>query len=62
MNKYIVRIARNETTVYDVEVTAKSEYDAEKNAYKKFAKGDYVDSRVVYGEEDTHEIEEIENV
>ena len=59
MKKYIVRIARNETTVYDVEVTAKSEYDAEKNAYKAFAKGDYVDENVVYGEEETHEIEEV---
>lgn len=59
MRKYIVRIARNETTVYEVEVTAKSEYDAEKNAYKKFAKGDYVSEEVVYGEEETHEIEEL---
>ena len=59
MKSYIVRIARNETTIYEVEVNAKSEYDAEKNAYKKFANGDYVDSRVVYGEEDTHEIEEV---
>ena len=62
MKNYIVRIARNETTVYEVEVTANSEYDAEKNAYKKFAQGDYVSEKVVYGEEDTHEIEELDHV
>ena len=56
MNKYTVYIARNETTLYEVEVTAANEYDAEKNAYKKFNKGDYESEKVVYGEEETHEI------
>ena len=60
MKKYQVLIARNETTVYTVEVEAESEYDAEKNAYKKFATGDYEDSDIVYAEEDTHEINEVE--
>jgi len=61
MPKYQVQIARNETTVYTVEVEAASEYDAEKNAYKKFANGDYEDEDIVYGEEETHSIEELEN-
>ena len=56
MKNYIVYIARNETTLYGVEVTAQSEYDAEKNAYKKFSNGDYISEKVVYGEEETHEI------
>jgi hypothetical protein len=60
MPKYQVQIARNETTVYTVEVEAASEYDAEKNAYKKFANGDYEDEDIVYGEEETHSIEELE--
>jgi hypothetical protein len=64
MPKYEVLIARNETTVYTVEVNAKNEKDAEKKAYKRFGKNDYEDSEVVYGEEETHEInclEEEEN-
>jgi len=64
MPKYEVLIARNETTVYTVEVYANSEKDAEKKAYKRFGKNDYENSKVVYGEEETHEInclEEIEN-
>jgi hypothetical protein len=60
MKKYEVLIARNETTVYTVEVMAKSEEDAEKKAYVKFGKNDYEDEDVVYGEEETHEINELE--
>jgi len=56
MPKYEVLIARNETTVYTVEVDAKNEKDAETKAYKRFGKNDYEDSEVVYGEEETHEI------
>jgi hypothetical protein len=60
MKKYEVLIARNETTVYTVEVMAKSEEEAEKKAYVKFGKNDYEDEDVVYGEEETHEINELE--
>jgi hypothetical protein len=59
MKTYQVQIARNETTVYTIEVTAASEYDAEKNAYKKWANGDYQSEKIVYGEEETHAIEEV---
>ncbi len=58
MKNYIVQIARNETTIYSIEVMAASEYDAEKNAYKKFNNGDYEREKVVYGEEETHSIDE----
>jgi hypothetical protein len=60
MKKYEVLIARNETTVYTVEVMAKSEEDAEKKAYARFGKNDYEDEEVVYGEEETHEINELD--
>ncbi len=60
MKKYEVLIARNETTIYTVEVEAKNEKEAEKKAYKKWAEVDYKHSKVVYGEEETHEINEID--
>jgi hypothetical protein len=60
MKKYEVLIARNETTIYTIEVMAKSEDEAEKKAYVKFAKNDIEDEEVVYGEEETHEINELE--
>lgn len=60
MKKYEVLIARNETTMYTVEVMAKSEEEAETKAYARFNKNDYDDEDVVYGEEDTHEINEID--
>lgn len=60
MKSFRVYIARNETTLYEIEVTAANEYDAEKNAYKKFSNGDYESEKIVYGEENTHDIEEIE--
>jgi hypothetical protein len=60
MKKYEVLIARNETTIYTIEVKAKNEDEAEKKAYKKWDKGDYEDGDVVYGEEETHEINEID--
>jgi len=60
MKKYQVLIARNETTVYTIEVKARSEDEAEKKAYKKWAENDYKNSKVVYGEEETHEINEVE--
>ena len=59
MKKYQVLIARNETTVYTIEVKARSEDEAEKKAYKKWAENDYKHSKVVYGEEETHEINEV---
>jgi hypothetical protein len=62
MSKYEVLIARNETTVYTVEVDANSEKDAEKKAYKRFGINDYDDSEVVYGEEETHEINCLEEI
>jgi hypothetical protein len=60
MKKYEVLIARNETTMYTIEVMAKSEDEAEKKAYVKFAKNDIEDEEVVYGEEETHEINELD--
>jgi hypothetical protein len=60
MKKYEVLIARNETTVYTVEVMAKSEEEAEKKAYVRFGRNDYEDEEVVYGEEETHEINELD--
>jgi hypothetical protein len=62
MSKYEVLIARNETTVYTVEVDANSEKDAEKKAYKRFGINDYDDSEVFYGEEETHEINCLEEI
>jgi hypothetical protein len=59
MKKYQVLIARNETTVYTIEVKARNEDEAEKKAYKKWAENDYEDEDVVYGEEETHEINEV---
>ena len=41
--------------VFDTAAAA-NEYDAEKNAYKKFNNGDYESEKIVYGEEETHEI------
>jgi hypothetical protein len=60
MKKYEVLIARNETTIYTIEVKAKNEDEAEKKAYKKFGQNDYENSKVVYGEEETHEVNEID--
>lgn len=60
MKHYEVLIARNETTVYTVKVKARNEKDAEKKAYKKWADGDYEDEEVVFGEEETHEINEVD--
>jgi len=60
MKKYEVLIARNETTIYTIEVMAKSEDEAEKKAYVKFAKNDIEDEEVVYGEEETYEINELD--
>jgi hypothetical protein len=60
MKKYEVLIARNETTMYTIEVMAKSEDEAEKKAYVKFAKNDIEDEEVVYGEEETYEINELD--
>ena len=59
MKKYEVLIARNETTIYTIKVKAKNEDEAEKKAYKKWAENDYEKSKVVYGEEETHEINEL---
>jgi hypothetical protein len=60
MKKYEILIARNETTVYTIEVNAKNEAEAEKKAYKKWAVGDYLSENIVYGEEETHEINEVD--
>ena len=62
MPKYEVLIARTETTLYTIEVNAKNQEEAEEKAYKKWAKGDYEDEDVVYGEEETYEINEIEDI
>jgi len=59
---YEVLIARNETTVYTIEVEAKNEKDAEKLAYQRYGKGYWDDEDVVYGEEQTHEINYIKDL
>lgn len=59
MKKYEVLIARNETTVYTIEVNAKTEEEAEEKAYEKFCQNDYKNSKIVYGEEETYEINQI---
>lgn len=57
--KYKVYIARNETTVYTIEVNARNEKEAENKAKKRYDKNDYDYSKVVYGEEEVHDIEEV---
>jgi hypothetical protein len=57
MKKYQVQIARTETTVYFVDVVASDEDTAKELAYERFNDNDYDDSKVVYGEEFTHDIE-----
>lgn len=61
MPKYLVQIARTETTVYGVEVSARNEEKAEELAYKKFLEGDYHFEDIVHAEEGTHDIE-VQNV
>lgn len=58
MPKYLVQIARTETTVYGVEVSARNAEKAEELAYKKYEEGDYHFEDIVHAEECTHEIEE----
>jgi hypothetical protein len=61
MPKYRVAIARNETTVYYIDVDAENESDAEKIAFEEYyIEGDYVSKEVVWAEEDVHEIKEIQ--
>lgn len=62
MSKYMVCIARNETTVYTMIVNARSEKEAEKKAVKRYENGDYDDEDVVYGEEEVHCVEEVEDI
>ena len=57
--KYKVSIARTETTLYFVEVEAESEIEAENLASDKYDEGDYDSSKIVWGEEMIHEVEEI---
>ena len=59
MKKYQVAIARHETTVYYIDVVASDEETAEEFAYERFNENDYDDSKVVYGEEEVHSIEEV---
>lgn len=59
MKKYQIQIARTETTVYFVDVVASDADTAEELAYERFNENDYDDSKVVYGEENTHEVIEL---
>lgn len=59
ITKYRVAIARNETTVYYIDVRAHDEVDAEEIAMAAYDVGEYDDSKVVYGEEEVHSIEVI---
>lgn len=59
MPKYNVQIARTETTVYYIEVEAEDEGQAEELACDRYNQNDYDQSKVVYGEEEVHSIEEI---
>lgn len=59
MKKYQVAIARNETTVYYIEVEAEDEGQAEELACDRYNENDYDHSKVVYGEEEVNSIEEI---
>jgi hypothetical protein len=60
MKTYQVQIARNETTVYTIEVQAPDEDQATEFAQSRFDEGDYDHEKVVYGEEEVHSVEEIE--
>lgn len=65
MDKYEVSIARNETTIYIVRVSANSEKEAEELAWERYENGYWNYEEIVYGEEETHEITykgEVENV
>lgn len=63
-SKYEVVFSRNETTVYIVKVEANDEKDAEKKARELYDQGYWNREEIVYGEEQTHEINykgELEN-
>lgn len=60
MKTYQVQIARNETTVYTIEVQAEDEDQAEEFAQGRFDEGDYDYEKVVYGEEEIHAVEEVQ--
>lgn len=60
MTKYRVAIARNETTVYYIDVEAEHEGIAEELACDRYNQNDYDYEKVVYGEEEVHSIEKLE--
>lgn len=55
----MVSIARTETTLYSIEVDADNQIEAEHLAHDRYDEGDYDKSEMVWGEEFTHEVEEI---
>lgn len=61
MPKYMVEIARNETTMYYIEVEAEDEALAEEIACDRYNKGDHDSSKVVYGEEEVWQITEVKD-
>jgi uncharacterized membrane protein len=61
MKQFRVAIARNETTVYYIDVEAEHEGLAEEIACDRYNKGDHDDEDVVYAEEEVHSIEEVED-
>jgi hypothetical protein len=60
MKKFKVAIARTETTIYYFNVEAEHEGIAEEIAVDQYTDGEYVSKEVVWGEEDIHEITEIQ--
>lgn len=61
MNKYQVRIARTEATMYTFEVKAKNYKQAEEKAMEAFGQGEEPDDEdIVWGEEEVHEVNLIE--
>jgi hypothetical protein len=62
MPKYRVAIARNETTVYYIDVEAEHEGIAEDIAFEEYyIEGDYVSKEVVWAEEEVHSVEEVDD-
>lgn len=62
MSKYRVEIARTETVVYYFEeIEAESEDKAEELAWKLYEEQEYDELDTVYGEENIHHVEEIQD-
>lgn len=58
MKRYTVSLCRVENTLYHYHVEAKSEEDAEDQAWEMYNNGDVEDGDVVHAEEFCHKIQE----